>query len=92
MIQIQDVTVPTKGVGKYFSLMSLNIPLPGTTASFYWSVYSETETQEPEPKKQPGSVVLEGNLTMDAETYAQWGTDDDYAIDWALNQLGFQRK
>ena len=91
MIKIQDVNVPTKGVGKYFSLMSLNIPLPGTTASFYWAVYSETETQDPEPKKQPGSVILDGNITMPEAIYAEWGTDDDFAINWALNELGFQK-
>jgi hypothetical protein len=26
---------------------------------------------------------------MSAETYASWGEDDQYVIDWALNELGF---
>lgn len=87
---IQDVVVPTKGIGKLFYMTAISIPLPGTGASFYWSV--STEVVDPETlETQAGVVVLEGNLYMDDQTYSQWGTDDEYAIDWALQQLGFTK-
>jgi len=87
---IQDVVVPTKGVGKLFYMTAIAIPLPGTGASFYWSVSTEI-TIEGAVGPQPGIVVLEGNLYMDDQTYSQWGTDDEYAIDWGLQQLGFTK-
>jgi hypothetical protein len=87
---IQDVVVPTKGVGKLFYMTAISIPLPGTGASFYWSV--STEVVDPETlETQAGVVVLEGNLYMDDQIYSQWGTDDEYAIGWALQQLGFTK-
>lgn len=95
MIKIQDVIVPTKGTAKYFNLLALNLPLPGTTASFYWSIHSEVTVpaaeSDEQPTKEPGSSLLDGNITMTAEEYAQWGTDDTYAIDWALTKLGFTK-
>jgi hypothetical protein len=92
MIKIQDVVVPTKGTAKYFNLLALNFPPNPTSVSFYWSIHEEVvipaqgETSE---SYSPGKVVLEGNLNMSAETYASWGEDDQYVIDWALNELGF---
>jgi hypothetical protein len=38
-----------------------------------------------------GIPVLQGNLYMDEETYNGWSNDDNYAIDWALNEIGLQR-
>jgi hypothetical protein len=31
------------------------------------------------------------SLLMDDETYAQWGDDDAFVIDWTLEQLGLER-
>lgn len=93
MIRIEDVTVPTKGVAKFFNLTLLTLPLPGTTPTFYWSIHSEVvipaaESDE-QPTKEPGVSLLEGNLSMTQEEYSQWGTDDTYAINWALQKLNF---
>lgn len=86
MTEIQPITVPTKGTGVYFDLLALNFPMDPSSVTFYWSVYSQV-INDGEPSQ--GSVVIDGNLAMDSETYAGWGTDDEYAIDWALDQLGF---
>jgi len=32
---------------------------------------------------------LQGNITMDAETYSQWNNDDNFVIQWACNLLNF---
>jgi hypothetical protein len=92
MIKIQDVVVPTKGTAKYFNLLVLNFPPNPASVSFYWSAHEEsiTPAQGDSPEVTSlGKVVLDGNLTMSAETYASWGEDDQYIIDWALNELGF---
>ena len=87
MTLIQPETIPTKGVGKYFNLLALNFPMNPTTVTFYWQLFTEIENDKQE--FVPGACILDGNLSMDQETYAEWGTDDEYPIDWALNILGF---
>jgi hypothetical protein len=93
--QIEDVNVPTKGIGKYFVITLIQLSLPGTSATFYWQVLNQVTQPGNEADEQPitvpGSTVLEGNLTMNEQEYALWGTDDNYAIDWALEKLNFQK-
>jgi hypothetical protein len=31
------------------------------------------------------------NLVMDAETYAGWGSDDNYVINWVMKELGLEK-
>lgn len=78
MTTIQPITVPTKGIGTEFQISALNFPMNPTSVSFYWQVFTEENTP-----------ILEGNLTMDQETYLQWGSNDSFVIDWACNLLGF---
>jgi hypothetical protein len=89
MTKIEPINIPTKGVGKYFSMRAINIELPGTDATFYWSVFTEVEDDLEQP--MPGNKILEGNLFMSTSEYNQWGEDDEYVIDWALQQLGFSK-
>jgi hypothetical protein len=88
MIKIQDVTVPTKGVGKYFQITALNFVVSPTNGiQTYWQVFAETTDEE--GQSQPGSMLIDGNLPMDQDTYDSWGTDDSVIVTWALNELGF---
>ena len=90
MIKIQDEVVPTKGTGKYFEIQALNFPMNPTSVSFYWQVFNEETIQNGEETVTGRGVsILEGNLSMTAEEYTLWGTDDAYVIDWALAKLGF---
>ena len=89
MIKIQPESVPTKGEGVYFNLLALNFPMNPTSVSFYWQLFSEETILD--EKTGPGVCVLDGNLTMDQETYSNWGSNDDYCYDWALNELGFTK-
>jgi hypothetical protein len=79
-IEIQPVVVPTKGTGTQFYLHCLTFEMFPSAVSFYWQV----QTNE-------GNVVLDGNISMDEQTYSGWSNDDNYAIDWALNVIGLQR-
>jgi hypothetical protein len=90
MIKIQDQIVPTKGVGKYFEIQALNFPMNPASVSFYWQVFNEETIQNGEETVTGrGVCILDGNLSMTAEEYTLWGTDDAYVIDWALEKLGF---
>lgn len=93
--EIQDVIVPTKGVGRYFVITLIQLSLPGTSATFYWQVFDKIIQDESESGEHSttfhGSMLLEGNLTMNEEEYALWGTDDSYVINWALEKLNLQK-
>jgi hypothetical protein len=94
MIKIQDVTVPTKGTGKYLNVRVLTFDLEPTNGiSLYWAIHSETTNTDEEGVEtlSPGSVLLEGNLSMPQETYNQWGTDDSFVTDWALSELSLSK-
>ena len=87
MTEIQPVTVPTKGVGKYFDIIALNFPMDPQSVTFYWQVFSEVTDEKGD--KIIGQCILDGNLTMDQQTYSGWGENDQYVINWACNELGF---
>ena len=94
MIKIQDVVVPTKGTGKYLNVRVLTFDLePQNGISLYWAIHSETTNTDEEGVEtlSPGSVLLEGNLSMPQETYDQWGTDDSFVTDWALSELSLSK-
>jgi hypothetical protein len=93
MIKIQDVVVPTKGTAKYFNLLALNFSPNPSSVTFYWSILSEVENTDEAGvvTYSSGATLLDGNLTMDQATYANWGTSDDYVVDWALAQLNFTK-
>jgi len=48
----------------------------GSSASFYYSLLDSDLIN-----------VAQGNLIMSGEAYAGWGNDDEYAWDWAAEQL-----
>ena len=94
MIKIQDIVIPTKGTAKYFNLLVLNFSPNPISVSLYWSIHEETTQEMPEGIQTlyaAGRLLLEGNLQMSQSVYDNWGTDDEYVIDWALNELGFTK-
>lgn len=38
-----------------------------------------------------GSLKEYYTLVMDTETYDQWGSDDEFVINWTLEQLGLTK-
>ena len=90
MIKIQDVVVPTKGTGKYLSTRALTFDLTPTNGiSLYWAIHTEKVSTDEEgvETKEPGGMILEGNLNMPQSAYEEWGLDDQYVIDWVANEL-----
>ena len=48
----------------------------GSSASFYYSLLDSSIAQ-----------VSQGNITMSGEAYLGWGSNDEYAWDWAAIEL-----
>ena len=78
MTNIQPISIPTKGEGNLFQIQALNFPMNPTSVTFYWQVLDEEL-----------ATLLDGNLTMDADTYNQWSNNDEFVIQWACDLLGF---
>lgn len=87
MTEIKPVPVPTKGIGHYFDIIALNFPMDPQSVTFYWQVFMQVTLED--KTLGSGQCILDGNLTMDQATYAGWGNNDSYVIDWACNELGF---
>lgn len=95
MIEIKPIEVPTKGIGKYFSIKSHQIDInvkSEATPVFYWEVRAAIPYAiDSTPSEILGATVLEGNIQMTKEEYSEWTSDDNYVIDWALAKLGFEK-
>jgi hypothetical protein len=93
MIKIQPIEIPTKGIAKYFTLRCLQIDLKQSSEAaptFYWELKTAIPYAIDEVQTEiPGESILDGNLHMTAEEYASWGSDDNYVLNWACNQLNF---
>ncbi len=80
MIKIQPVNIPTKGTANQINIVVGSITLPcDYGANILYQLKNDDNT------------LIEGNLTMSEQIYSQWGTDDNYVIDWVLNSLNLQR-
>ena len=64
---------------KILNAYAVNVTL-GTSATFYYSLLSETA------EGYVGQQVAQGNLNMTGEAYTQWELDS-YAWDWVAAQL-----
>jgi len=42
--------------------------------------------------REDGSVVEVKKLTLSQPDYANWGSDDQFVVDWVLTQLGISQK
>jgi hypothetical protein len=80
MIKIQPIQIPTIGTAESINIVvgSINLPCEYGVGIQYQLMAN-------------GLSALEGNLSMSEEIYSQWGTDDNFVIDWVLNELNLQR-
>ena len=82
MKTIQQVSIWDNGQNleaKILNAYAVNVTL-GTSATFYYALYAETE------EGNQGVQLRDGNLVMTGEAYAQWEVDA-YAWDWVASQL-----
>lgn len=86
MTTIQPINVPTKGIGNLFQLTALNFPMNPESVTFYWQVFASEIIED---VLTPTTCIIDGNITMDADTYSRWGNNDEFCIQWACNLLNF---
>jgi hypothetical protein len=82
MKKIEAVSIWDNGQtveAKVLNAYAVNVTL-GTSATFYYSLLSETADGN------VGQQVAQGNLNMTGEAYTQWELDS-YAWDWVAAQL-----
>lgn len=77
MIQIQPITFPIKGTATQMSVLVLNFETNATTATTYWQLFTEDNTQ-----------VLDGNYTMTEEQFAAWGQDNNVVNEYVADAIG----
>ena len=83
MINIQPVTIPTKGTADKLVLKVLNFEMDATSAIFYYALV-DTIT----PSNNSFIVLIEGNIEMTPQEFNGWGSDNAYCVNWAANKLG----
>lgn len=91
MIEINELTIPTKGTAKYLNVTANGFSISPTNGiTIYWSLHSQgsRENEEGETEYYPSGNLLEGNLQFPQEQYDLWGTDDTHVTDWVLTELG----
>ena len=76
MINIQPVTIFSKGTADKLVLRVLDFDMTATTASFYYELTTDLD------QSMNYKTLLNGNLTMTESEYSQWGADNSYCINW----------
>ena len=66
-------------IGKILNAYAVNVTL-NENATFYYSIFTETETNT------QGDLLQQGNLLMMGEAYQSWN-NDVVAWDWIAEQL-----
>ena len=82
MKTIENVIIWNNGsdkIGKILNAYAVNVTL-NENATFYYSIFTETETNN------IGDLLQQGNLLMMGEAYQSWN-NDVFAWDWIADQL-----
>lgn len=77
MVQIQPINFPIKGTATQMNVLVLNFATNATTATTYWQLFTEDETQ-----------VADGNYTMTEEQFAEWGQDNNFVNECVADAIG----
>jgi hypothetical protein len=75
---------PIKGIREIadrVEILVVNYSLQAKEQTLYFRLMSQFNSQ-----------IEEGNLIIPEPINAQWGIDDSFIIDWALETLGLERK
>jgi hypothetical protein len=79
MKTIQNVTTWYNGSSVTASIFNL-YPVGGTLGISSTMYYGLLDSNQ--------QTVASGNIIMSGSAYQDWGTDDDYAWEWAADELG----
>lgn len=79
MAAIQPLEFPILGTANNLLVRSLPFDMEALNATFYYELQEVSETQT--------KLVTNGNITMPAEVYDGWGSDNHYVIEWVADYL-----
>lgn len=83
MINIQPVTIFSKGTADKLILKVLDFEMTANTATFYYALVDTVS-----PSNNSFITLLDGNIEMTESEFANWGADNQYCINWAASKLG----
>lgn len=79
-INVQDKTITTSVIVKSIEIMSTEVKL---NEAAYFMVKSLDEN---------GNLVNIERVSMEGNDYSNWGSDDNYVIDFILTSLGLTKQ
>jgi hypothetical protein len=88
--QIEPITIPTKGIGQYITIDAQSFALGADAVNLHWRILENVELNSMPPLE--GKELLNGTLLMANSDLANWGADDNVAIDWVINELNLTKK
>lgn len=88
--QIEPITIPTKGIGKFITIDAQSFALGTDAVNLHWRILENVEVDSMPPLE--GKELLNDTLIMANEDLANWGADDNVAIDFVINQLNLTKK
>jgi len=88
--QIEPITIPTKGIGKFITIDAQSFTLGADAVNLHWRILENVEVDNMPPLE--GRELLNDTLIMANEDLANWGADDNVAIDYVLNTLNLTKK
>lgn len=89
--QIQPITFPIKGVGNYIKIVADRFTLGANAVPLNWFIYDDVNLQSAPPPNE-GKLLDFGTVVMANEDLANWGADDNVAIDWVIDKLNLTKK
>lgn len=88
--EIQEISIPTKGIGKFITIDAQSFTLGADAVNLHWRILENVEVDSMPPLE--GKELLNDTLIMANEDLANWGADDNVAIDYVLNNLNLTKK
>jgi len=88
--QIEPITIPTKGIGKFITIDAQSFTLGADAVNLHWRILENVELNSMPPLE--GRELLSDNIMMANNDLANWGADDNVAIDWVINELNLTKK
>jgi len=83
MAKIQPIVFPIKGTATELELRVNSFSMTDKTAEFHYRLTDSGDLAILKPKK----LIAEGNLSMTESEFENWGSDNNYCIEWAANKL-----
>lgn len=84
--KIKEITIPTKGIGRYINIQCNAFQLGTNVVTFNWKILENIDFNS--TPLLEGRELLNGEEVMADNDLESWGSDDNVAIDFVLNKIG----